>query len=488
MRGRLAAWVVCCCVAVIFSPTVEVHASLPTPSSNSTLSLRDVLDSVESNFPLVLVAREQLEIAGGELQSAQGAFDIRLGLGGTANSFGFYENEMFDVVVEQPIAPGGIKLLGGYRLGQGDFATYDKGLQTNEDGEVNLGLSIPLLRDQSIDKRRVELWRARLELKRADPEIEKALLSIRQDAALSYWRWVAAGQKLPIAEHLLELAEDRQSSMEFAVEEGLIARIELSDNERLIAERRAIRIKAERSVEKAAIALSLYLRDTSGNLIEPAIDQLPRDFPATQGELSEPADMALATALEQRPELRDLSLSREQLELKLRKARNDMKPRLDLLVKASRDLGAAVNVPDDKGEFEMRAGVMFSVPVQRREARGDVRKTVAERSRLDEVTRMQRDEIQVEVQDAVSAQRQAWRRIAEAERSVALAGELESAERFQVEEGNSDLLRLNIRERQAAEASAFLVDVKQEYFEAWTRLQVVTGNALDLGSLIPGSP
>ncbi len=57
-------------------------------------------------------------------------------------------------------------------------------------------------------------------------------------------------------------------------------------------------------------------------------------------------------------------------------------------------------------------------------------------------------------------------RYEQASRSVVLAGELEEAERLQLEEGNSDLLRLDLREQQTAGAAAFLVDVITEYFVA----------------------
>jgi len=193
-------------------------------------------------------------------------------------------------------------------------------------------------------------------------------------------------------------------------------------------------------------------------------------------------------ALAQRPELRELDVMRRQLSLAVRKARNDALPRLDLRVDASQDFGDPVDVPDDKGEFVLQAGVRLTLPVQRRGARGALQKRRAEMLQLEQESRLQRDEISVEVRDAVSAKTQARRRIAEAQRSLELAQELESAERFQLEEGNSDLLRLNIRERQTAQASAFLVAVMQEYFEAWTLYQVALGNAVDPWRLIPPSP
>jgi outer membrane protein TolC len=274
--------------------------------------------------------------------------------------------------------------------------------------------------------------------------------------------------------------------MRAAVEEGLIARIELADNQRLIAERRAIRVQSERALEKAAIALSFYLRDEAGEPLQPSAARL-HGFPPELEQPSASPERALEVALASRPEIRDLELYRRQLKLEQRKAGNDLLPKLDLRVKASQDYGAPSGLIDDKGPFELFAGVAFSLPAQRREAKGALRRKEAELRQIEQKQRLQRDRISVEVRDALSAWTQASRRIEEARRSVALAEELESAERFQVQEGNSDLLRLNIRERQTAQASAFLVDVLQEYFEAWTRYQAVTGRAAEPGALVPAA-
>ena len=90
----------------------------PTPPRCAS---RDVLVSVEQNFPLVLAAMEQVEIAEGKLLAAQGGFDFVVASKGSAELQGFYENERFDVSIEQPTALWGTSLIGGYRIGRGDF-------------------------------------------------------------------------------------------------------------------------------------------------------------------------------------------------------------------------------------------------------------------------------------------------------------------------------------------------------------------------------
>jgi len=351
---------------------------------------------------------------------------------------------------------------------------YDKDLETNRDGEVRLGARVPLLRDRAIDDRRAGLRTAEIGIERADPVVREQRIVVRRQAELAYWEWLSAGEKFRIAASLLQLAEDRQESLRGAAEEGLIAEIVLVDNERLIAERQAIRIDAERRLQQAAIELSLYYRDGDGSPVIAQQDRLPRSFPALVAPAVE-LDVDVDRAREARPELQRLRWEREAKTVGVARARNRTLPGVDLSFQGSQDYGEAANDPDDKGDLEVKAGLVIELPLQRRRARGDLRAGLAEIARLDQQIRLVGDRIGAEVRDAYSAWAQAYLRFEQAARSVELARELEEAERIQVAEGNSDLLRLNIREQQSAQAAAFLVDVMTEYFEARAKYRAAIG-------------
>lgn len=438
------------------------------------LTLGEVLRSVDRHYPLVLAAERSREIAEGRRRAARGAFDTKLGLEARTSPSGFYENDRIDLSLSQPLRALGAEIGAGYRLGRGDFAGYDKDLQTNEDGEIRLTARVPLLRDRAIDDRRAGLRKAELGLQKAAPKILQQRIEASRMAVLAYWEWLAAGEKERIARSLLALAETRQSALESAVQEGLIAEIVLVDNQRLLAERRALLIDMERRLQQAAIELSLYYRDGRGDPLIPAEHELPEGFPSLRAP-----DVDLEADLERawtgRPELRELRLTLEAVSVEVARARNRLLPSLDFTVGASRDYGVAVNVPDDKGDLELKAGISFELPLQRRDAGGTLASGRAELDRLEQELRMKRDMIGAAVRDAHSAWVQAWRRYEQASRSLELARELEEAERLQLSEGNSDLLRLNIREQQTAQAASFLVDVKTEYFEALSTYRAAIG-------------
>lgn len=441
----------------------------------AALELGDVLLSVERHFPLVLAALEEVEIAEGRLQEARGGFDTRLLSRGEAELEGFYGSERLDVSVVQPTPLWGATFSGGYRLGTGDFAVYDGKAKTNGGGEFRVGMSLPLLQDRAIDPRRVKVWEARLEREQADPKILEKRLAATRRATDAYWKWVAAGRVREIALRVLALAEDRTDQLELAVREGLLAPITLTENQRLIVSRRNSLLRAERGLQEAAIALSLYWRDADGQPRVPAEAALPYEFPTPRpaDEVLLPGDEDLALA--QRPELRAARLELQAKELERSLARNAWLPQLDLGVIASQDVGDAVGFPDDKGPFEFGALLSLEVPLQRRDATGRQRRLSAEIARQGREVQYLGDVIVAEVRDARSSLMQSWLRIEQASENVRLANELADAERLQLAAGESDLLRVNLREEQAALAASALVDVLREYFRSLTAYRAVLG-------------
>ncbi|ANM31445.1 hypothetical protein ABI59_20505 [Acidobacteria bacterium Mor1] len=442
----------------------EPTATGATRPGANPLGLGEVLGSVERHYPGLLAAEELREIAAGKLQAGRGRFDTELRAGYEDRS-GFYDNLQASLGVRQPLRRLGGDIEAAYRLGRDSFADYDGDLLTNRDGEWSVDARLPLARDLRIDDRRVALESAEIEVERVTPRIREARISARRLAERAYWEWLSAGQKYRIAEDVLELAENRQSALEASVEEGLIAGILLVDNERLIAERTASLISAERGLQDAAIDLSVFYRDSEGNPRVVDAGRLPADFPP----LDAPAvrlDGDIANARDSRPEPQLLRQKRRQLELEARGARNKLQPKIDLKLNVSQDVGDIVSNPDDKSELAVKAGIAFGLPIQRREAAGKLREREGELRRIDQQIRLLEDRIEAQVREAHNAWTQAFRRYEQASRSLDLARELEDAERIQVQEGNSDLLRLNIREQQSAQAAVFLVDAMTEYYEA----------------------
>jgi hypothetical protein len=79
----------------------------------------------------------------------------------------------------------------GYKLGRGDYASYDGKSQTDA-GEWRPGVKLPLLRDRAIDSRRGALYKATIGRRIADLGIEQQRIFIVQLATRRYLDYVGA--------------------------------------------------------------------------------------------------------------------------------------------------------------------------------------------------------------------------------------------------------------------------------------------------------
>ena len=437
---------------------------IPIGRRNDVLQLEQVVESVHRSFPLLEAALLTRDTAFGEHLAAHGAFDVKL-KGTTENGpLGFYQTYRQNIGVEQPTYGGGA-LFGGYRIGRGDFQPWYGERQTDDGGEFRAGVAVPLARNVNIDARRAQLWRTDLDRQLAEPEIRLQLIDFVRTASYAYWDWVAAGRRLQIAESLLKIAKDRNMAIRRNVELGNTEPPVLQDNRRLIVSREAKLIEAQRKRQQAAIKLSLFYRDDRGQPLVADDDQVA-DFPAPQTVDEDALAVDIEAAIASRPELLALDLLQKQLQIDCAEARNDLLPEIQAVVAGSQDVGAPATSKNDKSPYELDAGLFLEVPVQRRKARGKMTAVEGKLGQVAAKRRMTADKIATDVQAVYAALLAAYQQIERAHESAELADRLAEIERRRFELGESDLLSVNLREQQAAEAQSTEVDALYEYFTA----------------------
>jgi outer membrane protein TolC len=435
---------------------------LPLPSP---LGLQQVQQSVVEKFPLVQSVIQEAQVAAGKQQAAQGAFDVKLVAESLNMPQGYYKNYRHLVKAEQATWMGGA-VYGQYRIGDGDFQPWYGERETNEGGEFKLGFVTPLLRGRDIDERRAEIFRADLAAAAVDPQVQRQLLESVQLSAYVYWSWVAAGQAYLITQDLLKVAEDRDRAIRRQVELGNLGQTEQQQNERLIASRQAKLIESRRKLESAAIKLSLFLRDDAGDPIIPGPSSLPIRFPEPTDPASFDLNADIGLALDQRPELRELQLARQMVNVDLRLSENELLPNLSAVVEASKDVGGPASSKRDKTPFELEAGLVFDVPVQRNKASGKIQAARGKLTQLSLKQQFTANKIVTEVQDAHSALTTAFERIAKTRLNVELARQLVKAEYRSFELGNSDVLRIAIQEGAELDARYLEIEALLDYYQA----------------------
>ncbi len=151
------------------------------------------MDAIYQSFPLLRLAILERQVASGKNVAAMGAFDTKLYADSMNEPEGFYQTYRNSVGFDQPLMSGG-SVFGGYRLGRGNFEPWYGNRETNDGGELKLGLAVPLWQNRLIDERRAELWTTTFGVQGVEPEIRTQLLMFVRDGSIAYWDWVAAGR------------------------------------------------------------------------------------------------------------------------------------------------------------------------------------------------------------------------------------------------------------------------------------------------------
>ncbi len=428
-----------------------------------------VLRSSALTFPSILEAFEREAAARSDQLAADGAFDLMLKGEAYDRLTGFYSGGVAKAEARQPLRPFGAEVFASYKLSDGRFPIYENINNTNQLGEVKVGALFSLLRNKNIDQRRFGIEDTRLAASQARLDVMLVQLNVQHEALRAYWRWVAAGEEIRVFEELLEIAEARQVGLTREVSEGARARIALTENEQNLLRRRTLLEEAKRNFAVAANSLGFYLRDTAGRMIVPTREQLP-----DAGRLAAipPAETLLAVpmseVIQNRPELAAFRVALERAVNRVELRRNDLQPRLDASVELSRDFGAVGDGGPSFDSTDTVVGVTFSVPLQRRQARGALQRAEAELRETELRQRRIADQITTDVANIVANLTAALKVGELADAEVKQANQMVQAERTRFRLGAGEFFLVNAREETAANAqiSAIRADLAGRLAEA----------------------
>lgn len=447
-------------------------AWLPLQAVAQPLGMDEVASSVRRHHPVIAAAVAQERASRGELLSARGAFDPELEVYGELRTGdGYYETRRAGVSVSQATPLWGTEVWAGYRIGVGEqdrWLSYDYG-ETNDSGELRIGARVPLWRNGPLDSRRASRRRAELGVDRAEASRLGTELDVTQDAFEAYWKWVAAGANLRIADQLLALAQTRLVQVQARIAAGAEPPIDGLEAEQSVLTRRASQVSARRSLEAATLKLAMYVRDADGRPIQVDASRLPVDTPEPQpfGDVEATGVQVLSC----HPVLVAARAGLEAQQVSVDLARARRAPQVDLSVQYSRDFGSG---SETLAGHVFDARLELGMPLGLRGARGDLDEERAEFDAYSEQLRYKEDQILLALRDTDSARRAADERHALTVELASTSEALAEAERARFDAGSSSLLRVNIREQRAASASAAAIDTLAALWATRVRWDALT--------------
>ena len=188
-----------------------------------------------------------------------------------------------------------------------------------------------------------------------------------------------------------------------------------------------------------------------------------------------------STVLANRPELQSLRVAIDRASNKIRLGENDLKPDLDLNFEVSRDVGAVAEGGISRDSTDTIIGFNFSVPFQRRSARGRLQRAEAELRAIQLREQRTQDQITIELNNILTDLTAAYRLTDLATNEVVQAEKMVDAERRRFTLGASDFFLVNVREERAADAEIRAIRARLNGRLARTSYSAATMNITALG-------
>lgn len=437
------------------------------------LSLDAIYSSIDKHHPQILSDQSSIKSKEYLQESALGKFDPAF----ESASSNYVESRDYDGfttsnALKLPLDFNFGELRAGHRYTNGDFPSYEDIRTTRDGGEAFLALKISLLRGQETDSRRANLYKTEIESELAKEDLNISRLELRNQALTLFSDYYAAQAAQNVFTDLLKVAEARGKQFEEKVKIGDRPEIDIAENERLIAQRRAMLESQKGKLNSLKQELRVFMRNNDGSLMQ-SFDFKPVLIARNEAlnKLDNPYELGKLAA-ENRPEIRIADLKIKKLGVAKDLAENNILPDLTLGAEVSQDMGSG-SEPSDESETKLLLG--FEVPFYQREARNQYQSLLEDITAEQHKLRLLIDKINAEIMKLYEQYKASQAQLSAVKSELENSIKLEEAEKIKLDRGGSNLIFLNIREASTAEAKLKLENTKAAIFELQERIRLYTG-------------
>lgn len=421
--------------------------------SNDTLYLKNYLDVVMENHPLIQKANINQSIAEAYILKGKGALDPKVY--SSYDQKQFSNTDYFTVWQSEAKIPTALPIdfSLGYENNDGVFLNNENSVPSN--GLVYGTINISLLRGLLFDDQRYSIQSAELDGLKSQIEREILTREIIYQAINTYLAWVAACNSLDINQSYLQLVNERHRNVVQLFENGdspaidtIESRLNLNSAEKLLLESSTKRIKEHQNI-------SLFIWSTDGQPLQLNSNIKPMKLAGLISELRELA-ILVDPNFDADPLIAKVDNVIQAIELDSKLERENLKPQLDLKYNTIVSLGKDEFKPSFSFN-DYKYGVAFSYPILNRKSRGQLKINEALNSQyeLDKLEYLGRLNNKY---SGLLAQREVIENLLRvSSEKLSNSQLLYDAERLKFSLGESSVFLLNKRERKLLEAQTDLV-------------------------------
>lgn len=505
------------------------------------LSLRQAVELALQNNADVQISQKNVRTAEFDWQAAAGAFDTRLSAAtdferaktpltnsifSSGNSTIKSRISTNSVRVEKPLTRFGTILSGefsnSFQTTNDPFNSFRRSFQP----AASFALTQPILKGRNFDDARRQIEVAKKNLNLTDQQFRQKTIEIIAEVQRAYWDLAFALKDLQVQQDAVRDTRAQFETTRRRIEQGATAPIDAVSVENQIARFESQVFASLETVARAQNNLkNLIAADENSNLWNETIlptEDINLDIPDVS--LNE----AIAAAYENRPELKQNTVSRSINEINQRFYRDRTKPQIDVrlgytlngfagtpndsafnfgdpnLTARVNELSALVKLPplpaappatvpaDLNGGFNQslanlfrqnfnafQFGIAFNFPIENRQARAELGKNLVEAEKLDIERRQISQNILAEVRNAAQTLQTLKLRLQSARTQRETAEREFESERRKYESGyaGASLFVLLDRQKNLTAAKAAEIQIRLELNKAAAEFERSTGNA-----------
>jgi len=357
---------------------------------------------------------------------------------------------------------------------------------------LNFQFTQPLLRNAWFSANRAPLVIARRTLEQSRANFAAQVSNSILQAVQQYWQVVEARGNLDVAKRSLEAAETSYKRDKRALELGALPPLDIYRSESQVASRRVQVIQGEYALKQTEDALRMTL-GTDQDPYFAALDIELTEQPDPAGELRTiDAASALQQALTKRPEFEAVRQALSADDTRIQLAHNHLLPEIDLTgIYASNGVGGAQltnGQPTTTSAMNQLFGFSYptygaqlslSLPLKNRGAKAEMGTALVSR-RSDLYTERQvREQVMLDVRNAVHQLEQAKLTIAAGKEALELAKKNTAAEQRKYELGQGTIFLVLEAQTEQASAEQSLLQAQVGYQLAVAAVDHATGELLE---------
>jgi HAE1 family hydrophobic/amphiphilic exporter-1 len=366
------------------------------------------------------------------------------------------------------------------------FSTNDANNFINPSISSGLNFQIvqPLLRNRWLFANRAPLVIARRNLRASRSGFEAQVSDAILNAVSQYWSVVQARGNLDVAIKSQDAADASYKRDKRALELGALPPLDIYRSESQLASRRVQVIQSEYQLKQAEDVLRTTIGATTDPFLR-ALDLELTELPARDEELlTVDSATALKEALDGRPELEAQRQSLANDDTSIRLAHNNLLPDLRLGANYSGNgvsggLGDSLNQAFGLGFPTYGFSLNLNLPIRNRAAQADLGNALVSRRRDLYGERQLREQITLEVSNAVHLLEEAKLSLAASREALDLSRKNLTAEQRKHELGSETVFFVLEAQTEVAQAELSVLQSEVAYQMAVAAVQHSTGKLLD---------